>query len=150
MEQRVIKFRAWDSEIEEMWYSDNNNGQEYCDFIIPHDGNPYFKYGVYRPYQAGGEVIDAIADETFEPDAKDIMQFTGLFDVNKKEVFEGDVLRYQHSPESKEYICEVSYNPEFASFWLKSSTDSGFAFLGHQQVIEIIGNVFSNPELLNH
>lgn len=77
-----------------------------------------------------------------------IMQFTGIVDKNKKDVYEDDIVKYQHSIDSKEYIGQVVYNREFASFWLKTGNDSGFALLGQQKIIEVIGNLYETPELL--
>ena len=65
-------------------------------------------------------------------------QFTGRTDINGKKVYGGDTIKYQHSIQSKEYIGQVIYNPEFASYWLKTGEDSGFALLGQQQIIEVI------------
>jgi hypothetical protein len=73
-------------------------------------------------------------------------QFTGLKDKNGKEVYEGDILKYE----------------ETGSFgvmtWLGKTAQFGFSngwanpVHGYANVNEavIIGNIFENPELINH
>lgn len=68
-------------------------------------------------------------------------QFTGLHDKNGKEIYEGDIVRYDMGGE-----CEVSYcvGGGFAGF------DLSPAFHDEHQLtdVEVIGNIHDNPELL--
>ena len=80
------------------------------------------------------------ANEHFE-----FMQYTGLKDKNGKEIYEGDVIRWNHH---KGTVIErlgslgVMVNPEdFMS--LESVWDCGDA-----RKVEAIGNIYENPELL--
>ena len=67
--------------------------------------------------------------------------FTGVTDIKNKKVFGGDVIKYQHSKDSHEYIGEVWYNEKCAAYWIKTGEDSGFALLGAQKTVEVIGNI---------
>lgn len=84
-----------------------------------------------------------------------IMQFTGLLDRNGKEIYEGDIIKYHYfyfadgSEIEKEYVCSVKYDDSFANF--DAMDKEGFAhFLGNasDDGIEVIGNIYENPELL--
>ena len=78
-----------------------------------------------------------------------IMQFTGLHDKNGKEIYEGDLLK--HYPG---FGCEwtVRYSQvvyEGASFWQKHKSIA-FVLDDHDQHLEVIGNIYENPELLKN
>lgn len=74
-------------------------------------------------------------------DTDTIGQFTGLRDRHGKEIYEGDIVRYDMGGE-----CEVSYciGGGFAGF------DLSPAFHDEHQLtdVEVIGNIHDNPELL--
>ncbi len=90
----------------------------------------------------------------------DLMQYTGLKDRNGKEIYEGDILK--SSSDSIGHIYRVVW--EGASYWLEKGKDKDYmAFRldtyedhGYQKsiegnniaVVEIIGNIYENSELL--
>lgn len=69
------------------------------------------------------------------------MQYTGLKDRNGKEIYEGDIV------ETPKGITSVTY--EKACFYVK--IENSFYRLGGWdfEVINIIGNIYETPELLN-
>lgn len=73
-----------------------------------------------------------------------VMQYTGLKDKNGKEIYEGDIC----FAESKEYPRnkQVIWNEELARF--EFDYPLGKSLLSTDS-IEVIGNIYENPELLN-
>ena len=82
----------------------------------------------------------------------DWMQFTGLKDKNGKEIYEGDVMRFQDGgsckPEPPRFGLAVVEITEGAMF-LKTYPNDDWHFLHRVgEAGEIIGNIYENPELL--
>lgn len=85
-------------------------------------------------------------DEGCNLDEMTIMQYQGFKDKNKKEICEGDNLKFKHLDEEYQY-CEVEafgiIKGDFGDWneWtLKFAIDSDYVF-------EIIGNIYENSEL---
>lgn len=80
-------------------------------------------------------------------DQKTVGQFSGAFDCEGREIYEGDILSacYGHSPN----ITEVTGVVEFVhcGFALKFGKDAG-VWLDQLIHAEIIGNIHDTPELL--
>lgn len=81
-----------------------------------------------------------------EFDEVELMQSTGLFDKNNKEIFEGDVVRVLDS------LYTVFYDTEKGSYRLKPHDDrwnvdymSNFSHGGN---FEVVGNIYENKEHL--
>lgn len=128
---REIKFRAWGKLGKRMYYppSDATGLGVLADFIQSHSG----KYG----FNADGDSI--------------LMQYTGLKDKNGKEIYEGDVLKVDNSLQVSCWmrgdICTVKALP--GRFKLENKAGDGNMMQEDMQdVVEIIGNIYENPELL--
>ena len=98
-------------------------------------------------------------------------QYTGLKDKNGKEIYEGDVLRYNYRlPEDvsrvslNDFFGVVEYHTKileirwendetlFVGFILKGKEGTGgdwFTSIPDIKDIEVIGNIHENPELVN-
>ena len=120
--KREIKFRAWSKEV----------GMRYK-----------------MPVQEDTDCLN-LSNELGK-DGWIIMQFTGLLDKKGKEVYEGDVIDWDGSKIMVEYGIQsvdafegVGFN--LWSFYGKYE-DIGKA-VRLQSEIEIIGNIYENPELL--
>lgn len=71
----------------------------------------------------------------------ELMQFTGLYDKNGKEIYEGDIIKWIDS-DGNERIDDVK--------WINGGLvlcNSNYT-IGHYANTEIIGNIHENPELL--
>jgi uncharacterized phage protein (TIGR01671 family) len=88
-----------------------------------------------------------------------IMQFTGLFDKNGKEIYEGDILVDDDPTDACRH--RIVYYDDQAKFELETwegddNWSSGlFDYLadatqikGRLDLFEVIGNIYENPELL--
>lgn len=75
----------------------------------------------------------------------EIMQYTGLKDKNGKEVYEGDIVKYDYNSTPIEHCVEaVTYDLEwggwqFGTYILEPTI---------KKTLEIIGNIYENPELI--
>jgi uncharacterized phage protein (TIGR01671 family) len=82
-------------------------------------------------------------------DGKDVlMQFTGLYDKNGKDIYEGDIMQAEvENPCS--WLVVWNYN----GFYLERYYDDGKKDEGYFGIItdwKVIGNIYDNPELLTN
>ncbi|MFR6670724.1 YopX family protein [Enterococcus sp.] len=88
---------------------------------------------------------------------KHLMQSTGLKDKNGVEVFQGDIVKVTDEDEEYSYISVVknyaeegypAFDIEYPSDWEYESNALSTIMSGGYETIEIIGNIYENPELL--
>lgn len=82
-----------------------------------------------------------LPSDKFVVDPETVGQFTGLFDKNGKEIYEGDIVRYR--PNNKVY--QVVFKDGI--FWGEGENGCGCA-AHFFPACEIVGNVFDNPGLI--
>ena len=75
-----------------------------------------------------------------------LMQSTGLFDKNGKEIFEGDIVsRFKNTVE------EVVWNSRKGWWAIQTRGEIGLTVLAQFiEVVEIIGNIYENKELIEN
>jgi hypothetical protein len=73
------------------------------------------------------------------------MQYTGLLDRNGAEIYESDIVRSEHD------TMVVAWNDKIGSFGLNKEGWMYFHYFGEAvepEDVEVIGNIYENPELL--
>lgn len=131
----IPRFRAWHNElgrmmsISDMWFNVDSLGEIGLNDAVMND---YI---------------------TVSPDEIKLMQSTGLVDEDDKEIFEGDILKVKIM-NGQSWLETVRYNDEKAMFVSKEVNrkvpESPLYDLFNTDlfVVEIIGNIYENPELL--
>ncbi len=87
------------------------------------------------PNQYKNEHEDVLDEEC------DVLQYTGLKDKNGKEIYEGDIIR------SYEKVTTIIWLESEGGFYARTLTGECFKYY-HNSIIEIIGNIYENPNLL--
>lgn len=130
----ILKFRAWHNElgrmmsIKNMWFQDN------C----------------LEELELNDEIMNDYI--TAYPDEIDLMQSTGLFDKNGKEIFEGDVVRMRNPRDRRQIgmfqVVRVVNSPMLGLLDKNLTTEIFNLYEHMRNYYEIIGNIHENPELL--
>jgi uncharacterized phage protein (TIGR01671 family) len=127
----VIKFRVW--------CKDKNEWEKDLIMLTPNGGILHKDHnGFTMPCK---------------PETHIVQLFTGLLDKNGKEIFEGDVVNGRCRKDSQGGIAVfrnalVKWDDNYGGFEIDSAVNAISDNLGECRELEIIGNVFENPELL--
>lgn len=134
---RNLKVRAWDNVAFEMLYP----GEE-VDVIFVLDGTG-IECTDLRNGTPSGTGIDSMDHLIY-------MQYTGLKDKNDKEIYEGDVIKWGGGKTESRSKMQVVWANEHAQYILLAFQEDWCYELGGclQDTLEIIGNIYKNPELL--
>ena len=76
-------------------------------------------------------------------DPESVGQLIGIRDKKGRCIYEGDIVR--HDENGKCYA--IAYDTEVPQFCFADNSDL-FKFLNHPELLEVVGNVHDNPELL--
>jgi len=122
---RDIKFRAWDKEEKEMYLWEADKLAERSIFEADWEMPSLFDEILWGSHP---EMI--------------LMQYTGLKDKNGKEIYEGDIVKDQAGDNWEVYF-------DLGQFLLKNKIllDTPIS-LYQEPVVEVIGNIYENPELI--
>jgi hypothetical protein len=129
---REFKFRVWDLEKK---------------FYLNQDDEFHF-YEPDRGWQCPIPLCECLRDKKRYV----VQQYTGLTDKNKNLIYEGDIVKFSRLFEKERKIKELKsfvrfHNGQFG-FDLIGFNDMFFT-LSDECGIEVIGNIFEHPELLN-
>jgi len=130
---RKIKFRAWNQRKD--WKNKDGSEctpeMEYGGFVIYPDGRKEFPQGGWDLSGRDEEMI--------------LLQYTGLYDKNGKEIYEGDIVNVSSFEPS---VYQVGFNRGgFCMF--REVNDSYYNDIKYAETGEIIGDIYQNPELLD-
>ena len=119
----IPKFRAWfDSEMYEK--------------PVVFDGDLYLDWGDFENGDRYNGVI--------------VMQSTGLFDKNGKEIFESDIVEWEHKDTGQLVRGIVKYDTELG-FWgmtdVRFNDLTAIGYLANQRVT-VLGNIYENKDLV--
>ncbi len=123
---REIKFRAWDTQLKRMYenYANVSGYGVHCE--------------IARPVETQSE-------------QHIVMQYTGLLDKNGKEIYEGDIINLLPDGYVSE-LATVEWDTEKASFIYRRISELELVnkqgIYVNWEPIEVIGNIYENPELL--
>lgn len=129
-----IKFRAWLKEEKKMV------NVETIDFTDKS-----------MQYLEKNEIIDAYLLRRMIFDDVELMQYTGQKDKNSKEIYEGDILKYNFPYDGRlKHVSPVKFLETEASFGLKDIYGNEIQLyrITANNYFEVIGNIYENPELL--
>lgn len=87
-----------------------------------------------------------VPDYDWAVDSETVGQYIGLTDKNGKKVFEGDIVKANDAHTKMSFIGVVKFDN--GSFYIcDSNFNSHYRWMDYE--VEIIGNIYDNPELLD-
>ena len=141
---RIYKFRAWDKEYKKM---------------LEGYKHPYGHSGLWLDIETGNLTHIQRGEEGVECSIHKfknvvLMQYTGRKDKNRKGIYEGDILKVKIPNYTHDYVeAEVKFNSGcfgievIGNPILNNAVGQFKAFSKNTKNIEVIGNVWENPEL---
>lgn len=88
--------------------------------------------------------LEGLEPVEVKPDT--VGQFTGLHDKYGKDIYDGDIVKRKHLGLEKIYECR--WVEQFASYDISNNANHHFLHGLDVRKLEVIGNIYENPELL--
>jgi len=141
---REIKFRIWDKTQKEMLQPNGTNFYP----VIHIDGSVAIYDNESKSWRSGLWEHEIRNDHKLIP-----MQFTGMCDKNGKEIYEGDIIIMPDDTTIGEnIIAEVVFKNCAFGFYCGYFCCFAYEFGDAMDTdcIDVIGNIYENPELLKY
>lgn len=126
------------------------------------DGKWWFGNLVSKDTRGRTQINNPDYGGCFDIDPNTIGQFTGLYDKNGKEIYEGDIV-YIRMNDGSDCNCVIGYDINNLAFGImdeyayrsmldgyRKDYDNEFMLRLYKdsRIFEVIGNIYDNPELL--
>ena len=139
----ILKFRAWDKENKIMLAVNN-----ICNLFWD---RKFIEGYELIPDPKGKHEYDLIDHRIDFADAI-LMQSTGLFDnsTSEKEIFEGDIVSFtmRFGKRYTKSIGVVEFDKSELCFRVRNNIGGHYITIFHARYLEVIGDIYQNPELL--
>ena len=142
---RKILFKGLDKDNKKIWhigYYWKTDDTTYC-FKEDYDANPnnthhYILFDRMTDWGLPNKKYQA------EIDVETLCEYTGMLDKNGNKIWENDIVKCMDKEINRKFVGTVKFNS--CSFCISNSFSSNYRWLDYE--IEVIGNIFDNPELL--
>lgn len=111
--------------------------------------NKEWVYGLFFKTSRGSFVGEYLEEQEVIPET--VGQFTGLTDKDGEEIYEGDILKSVHTS-TLAFMENPVVTWDEKGFYSIDSKNSYWEYINYYETdteLEIIGNIHTNPELLN-
>ena len=94
--------------------------------------------------ECGCVMISPTSDICYKVDPQTVGQFTGLINIDREKVYEGDILQFVA------YGIHYTGKVEFlnGAFWVKCRFPERIGAVVREYKARVVGNVYDNPKLL--
>lgn len=135
---REIKFRFWDNVINNMYY-----GEE-----VSKSKNE-LRHNWYCITKEKGLIVGNVGPSGMDNYGLIVMQYTGLKDINGKEIYEGDIVHLECMLISNEIPLDGVVVFEEGTWWVENEEERRAERLwGECNYLKVKGNMYENPELV--